>query len=196
MQVINCQYFGDFYLYKKISKFSHAEISLYQQYRKLDFLNRTVISGANGLIKLTIPVVGGRNQKTALADVRVSYDENWRKIHYRALVSSYNRSPWFEHYRDELAVFFEQDFEFLWEWIVDSMLRIVHALKLDLTIARTYFPPVTQLQELLPHLEVRSEVPKYPQVFEDRFGFLPGLSILDMLFCMGPVATLGMLTRP
>src|SRR5690606_18608824 len=72
--------------------------------------------GANGPIMLSIPLVGGRNQHSAICSVRIDNSENWQARHWKTITSCYNRSPWFEHFRSELEHLFRLRFEFLYDW--------------------------------------------------------------------------------
>lgn len=191
--MVQSQYFGDYTLYKKLYKLIDARISLYDPYQKSAHSNRTNISGANGIIKLNIPLIGGREQRLPLSSVRVSYAENWRTIHLRSIVSSYKRSPWFDHFADDLTVFYKNDWEHLRDWNLASIRWILTVLKFDLQLKWVYVSEpgdIGNKNELPAETTVEaSTVRPYPQVFEDRFGFIPGLSILDTLFCLGPKST-------
>ena len=150
------------------------------------------------MLSLSVPIEGSRNERQLYKDVRIAPGK-WAISHFRTITSCYNRSPWFEHYRDELAVLFETPFTFLWDWNLACFNWLSHKLPLPLgshiTLdakqarpdgkfidCRNYFRPGNRA-EWIANTEV-----KYTQVFEDRVGFIPGLSILDILFCEGPAS--------
>src|SRR5438552_19144424 len=86
-----------------------------EDYRKMSFRNRYVVAGSNGIIQLSAPLVNGRNQNASFKEVRISYLEKWQLVHWRTITSSYNKSPWFDHYKDEVQVFFTGHWKFLFD---------------------------------------------------------------------------------
>ena len=164
----------------------HIILLASEGFRKMSFRNRFIVAGSNGLIPLSVPLVLGRNQKLSFKDVRISYQQNWQLIHWRTLTSCYNKSPFFEYYKDELETFFTEQWEFLFDW----NLAILNWLKKVLN-----FPAEIIVSEQMPKdaEDLRDKwLPKnfqndsfeivYPQVFENRIGFQKNLSILDLLF--------------
>jgi hypothetical protein len=154
-----------------------------------------VIAGGAGPIVLTIPLRDGRNQKRLMKDVLIDHRTTWRSTHWKTIVSCYNRSPWFEFYRDELDEIYKMSFEALADWNSACFKWILEKLELKLTVSltdrweenydsgeyadwRNRFVPGS-IQRRFP------VAPRYRQVFSDRTGFIPHLSILDLLFCEG-----------
>ncbi|KIC93626.1 hypothetical protein OI18_15765 [Flavihumibacter solisilvae] len=204
--IIDLQYFGSVYWYKKVYKYTHVEFSEYEKHRKMGFRNRLWIAGAEGRMNLSVPIVDARNEKQVYKDVRI-VPGRWQTEHFRALVSCYNRSPWFEHYRDELAALYEKPVDYLFDWNLACFEWMNEKLDLPVTVdvARLpgnggqapenesapgadgvvnftdYFHPSNSGNWL--HGDENRF--RYSQVFEDRVGFLPGLSILDLMFCEG-----------
>src|SRR5688572_763281 len=78
-----------------------------EHFEKMSYRNRFIISAANGPLKLSIPLQGGRDQRAAMKDILVSNDQDWQKQHWRTLVSAYNRSPYFEFYAISLEQLFK-----------------------------------------------------------------------------------------
>jgi hypothetical protein len=145
------------------------------------------LSGANAPLLLSIPLHGGRDQKQQLKDVQIAASEPWQKNHWKGIVSSYRKAPWFEEYETELLQFYRQPEKFLLDWNLKTMLWAIEKLKWKLDImADTEAEDPGEIQ-LLNSSNVL-EFPVYQQVFADRFGFLPNLSILDLIFCEGPKA--------
>ena len=205
--IIDLQYFASVNWYKKAYKHTHVEINGYEIHRKMGFRNRLWIAGAEGRMNLSVPIVDARNEKQVYRDVRI-VPGRWQLEHFRALVSCYNRSPWFEHYRDELAALYEQPVEYLFDWNLACFNWLNGKLdrRVDMAVLSTpgidgrpvkndaavrpgdvvnftdYFHP-SNAKNWLDGVE---NLIRYSQVFEDRVGFLPGLSILDLLFCEGP----------
>lgn len=194
--IIESQYFGQFNWYKLLFKISNIEISQYEAYPKTSFRNRTIITGSNGLIVLSVPLQNGRNQKSQTRDVKISYDQDWQEQHWRSIVSCYGKSPFFEYYKDSLKSLFQKKQEYLLDLNLTTQEWVLKQLK------SKSIPPFSMTQETAikqtewdfrdqfkpSSFQTVQNPVKYPQVFEDRIGFQPNLSILDLLSCMGPAS--------
>lgn len=186
-------YVGTFFL------FGHIFIEQWEHYQKGGVRNRCFIATANGPQRLTIPLLKGKHQQLPVREVRIDYREPWVNTHWQAIRSAYGRAPFYEEYTALLRPVFERRPGFLFDLNYELLHLILGFLKsprlpelntayapaqegtLDL---RGAFRPNNPAAEALPGF---NPLP-YPQVFEDRNGFLPGLSILDLLFCLGPAA--------
>ncbi len=194
--LIENQYFGTVNYYKMLFDYSYIEIDQYERFQKMSFRNRCIIPGSNGLIQLTVPVEKGRNQHTSIREVKIAYTENWGLQHCKSMEACFNRAPFFEFYRDELFGLLEKRPVFLFDLNMAALEWVLKKLKVPLEIG------FSQLEENNPNrlMEDRrnSQLPKnysqetetikYTQVFEDRIGFKPNMSILDLLCCTGPAA--------
>ena len=204
--IIDLQYFIQSTSLKKIDDGSNIFFDVFENNSKRSFFNRCVIAGANGPITLTVPLLKGRSQHTIVRDLEISNEEKWQLRHWRSIVSSYNASPWFIHYRDELAAFYDRPFRLLMDWNLACMHWVLAKLDLSPVIQLSTEAMVT---DTLPSGTIdrrRSSVLKAPtfsdqdpiryrQVFEDRNGFIPGLSIIDLLFCEGPKRSVQLLQQ-
>jgi WbqC-like protein family len=186
------QYFPSVILYKKLNNFSNIVFEQYEYYQKMTFRNRCRVAGAEGSIDLSIPLEKGRDQRSPIKDVRIANSRKWQAEHWKTLLSCYSRSPWFEFYRDELEGLYRRPVSFLMDWNLACFEWSIHVLELPLKIGFTEAWQKTYPEEgwvdwrgkILPkELAISGLV--YRQVFEERTGFLPGLSILDLLFCEG-----------
>jgi hypothetical protein len=195
--IADLEYFAPSIFYFALNDANHCIFDIYEPYRKMSFRNRCTLAGANGPIHLSVPLTGGRNQKTLFKEVRILNTEGWQSRHWKTITSLFNKSPWFDFYRDGLERLYQQRFEFLvdWNlacfgWAADKM-----AIRTDVTLSekrvdkrdfsgeeiedwRGRLMPAT-INKLFP------DAKRYPQVFEDRLGFVPNLSILDYLSCTG-----------
>lgn len=160
-------------------------LELHEHYVKQTYRNHCLIYGANGPLRLTVPVVHtGKHVK--MKDVRISYGYNWQKLHWQSLVSAYRSSPFFEFYEDAFAPFYHSKFNFLCDFN-EQLIRAV----LEMMHLPTEFTYTTEYTERFDGEDLRSAPfhlsnhEQYPQVFADKHGFLPNLSILDLLFNMG-----------
>jgi hypothetical protein len=189
------QYFSPVVYYNELNSYSHCILEQYEDYRKTSFRNRCTLLGANGPITLSIPLTGGRNQKKISREVAIENKERWQERHWKTIESCYNRSPWFEYHRDDLRPLYLKKYDFLVDWNLDCLrwvcAKMSIATSLELSISLVTKPSdgsfSDQRNRWLPSTVSKlSPAPEpYPQVFGERFGFVPNLSILDKLFCDG-----------
>lgn len=161
---------------------------------KQTYRSRAAIASESGAQQLTIPVVhdGGR---VAMRDVRISEHGNWRHQHWNAIVSAYRKSPFFEYYADDFAHFYEEKDGFLMDFnlrlhgVVSELLGLERGVEF-LSARDVDAAAVSDLRNIaepkvLASMQGVSELPYY-QVFAQRNGFIPSLSIVDLLFNTGP----------
>ncbi len=191
-QIIELQYFGSIVFYLNLYKVSFAAFLTDLDYEKSLHPNRMWLSGPNGLLRLTVPLVGGRNRKQQLSEVRISYSEPWQRIHWRSIHDAYRKAPWFESYAPELETLYQKQVGFLQDWNRMTMEWAFGKLKVKCDIlseSKKSMPGVQRAgMETGPDGTTDFRGPVYHQVFEDRYGFVPNLCILDLLFCEGPAA--------
>ena len=191
--LIENQYLAPVSLYLTLEESSNIIFEQFEVYQKRSFRNRCIIAGANGPISLSIPLHEGREQKRFTRDIRIANQYGWQDQHWKTIVSSYNRSPWFEYYKSSLEKFYVKRFEFLFDWNLALFEWTIQKLEMDKVAELTdHFEKEYDNHEwldfrnkLLPNNYQNFKVPNYSQVFMDRSGFLSNLSILDLLFCEG-----------
>jgi hypothetical protein len=197
--LLSTAYFAPVRYFSKLAAYPEIYIEQHENFIKQTYRNRAVILGANGPISLIVPVEKGRSQKVKIKDLRIAYDEEWQRNHWRTIFSAYNSSPFFEYYADEIETFFRKKHEFLFDFnrqIAETILEILE-IPANLTLTedfeqtpenclnfREQISPKTHLINPDPYFEVHP----YTQVFSEKFGFVPDLSILDLLFNEGPSA--------
>ena len=183
--------------------FSHtpAFIEQHEHFQKQTCRNRCHIYSANGLLKLSIPIRHGHTAHMKIRDVKISYDSDWQKIHWRSIESSYRCSPFFEYYEEYFAPFFTRKTEFLFDLnqeLLDVILRLLkHPEGYSYTDSFVKSLPegTADYRNLIrPKASDAAQVKtmhdrEYQQVFGNKYGFLPNLSILDLMFNEGPQAT-------
>ena len=182
-----------------IAAFLHYEdvlIEQHEHYQKGGMRNRCFIATANGPLRLTVPLLKGKHQQTPVREVRIDYSTPWIKTHIHAIESAYRRAPFYEEYAAYLLPVLQRKPVFLFDLNLELLKLILKFLRISGA------PALCQIYEEVPDAKTDlrktfhpGEVPlpwfhnrSYPQVFEDRQGFIPNLSILDLLFCMGPEA--------
>jgi hypothetical protein len=177
-----------------------------ETFPKQTFRNRAAIATGNGVLMLNVPVVRPYGNHTRTEQMTLSYNEPWNVRHWRAIVAAYSAAPYFLYYRDELEKILLQRHERLID-LNDAILNyLLQRFKINchITYTDSFTPPsdpptANDLRNLLtnkhtlPHPNSQFSIfnfqfPPYPQVFDTRFGFLPNLSAIDLLFNLGPEA--------
>jgi WbqC-like protein family len=195
MIVAELQYFPPLIFFPALYSESYVYIDIYEDYRKMSFRNRCLLAGAQGIISLSVPLLHGRNQHLPMKEVMISGAENWQARHLRSIQSAYNRSPFFEFYHDEIADLFQKSFDWLADWNIHCLnwLRKKMEWPAEILYTESAVPfrseGIDDRRNLvMPKNYVNWNPAKYRQVFEERTGFFPNLSILDLLFNTGPRA--------
>ena len=190
---LSTAFLGPVQYYSKLVSFDEIRIEAEENYPKQTYRNRCMIAAANGVQALTVPVEKPEVLKAATRDIRISDHGNWRHLHWNALVSAYNMSPFFEYYADDFRPFYEKKYIFLIDYndaiqtticnLLDIHPKISHTNKYEQSVEND-FRNVIDPRHPLPD-ETFSPNPYY-QVFREKHGFIPNLSIVDLLFNMGP----------
>lgn len=191
MLVSSSCYFPPIDFFIALTLHNEVVIDEFEHYSKQTFRNRFQLLSANGVLNLSVPI-SKDSAKTPMNKVQINYQENWQKLHWKALESAYNKSPYFEFYKDELALLFTTKYELLTDLNRATLQWLIKKFKLK---ANANYSSEFVENELI-QLDLRSlSSPKkapiftgysYIQVFEDRFDFVPNLSALDLLFSGGP----------
>lgn len=185
---LSATYFGPISWYRQLCSLGgDCSIDGDERFVKQTVRSRCQIATAGGRQTLSVPVEHPEGQQlghTPMRDVRVSTHAKWQHQHWQALQSAYGESPFFEFYADDLRPIFERQ----WTFLLDLDLATTSLMTALLDI-----PQGTPLQgtppESTPPRRPAADRP-YHQVFLQKFGFMPNLSILDLLFNEGPEAVL------
>lgn len=188
--------------YAKLKAYDKVFIEQHDHYLKQTYRNRCTIAGPEGEIPLTIPTVKPDSSKCPMKDIRISDHGNWRHLHWNAIESAYNSTPFFEYYKDDFHPFYEKKYPFLADFNEELCRLVCRFIDLQPDMERTssyktdFLPHESDFREAIHpkkdfHLTDPTFTPRpYYQVFEARHGFLPNLSIIDLLFNMGPESLL------
>ena len=156
-------------------------------YQKQTYRNRTEIYGANGKLKLTIPIVHTKKQSRQTDKaVAINYDNNWQKDHWRSLEAAYRSSPFFEFYEDDFQPFYYRHFDKLMDFNIELIKKILLLLDSDIILLPEKKADKEFSDLIIAKKVNKIEIPQYHQVFQSKHGFINNLSVLDLLFNLGP----------
>ncbi len=164
----------------------------HENFIKQTYRNRCVILGANGPVHLVIPVEKGRSGKKPVRDIRIFNNLNWQRNHWRTIFSAYNSSPFFEFYKDDIQPFYEKKYTYLFDFNNNLLRTVLEMLEIpgEIAYTETYCKEPVGIRDLrravTPGIQAEDTFLPYTQVFSSRYGFIPNLSILDLLFNKGP----------
>ena len=168
-------------------------IEQFENFPKQTYRTRSEIATANGILNLYVPIVHGRKERVVMKDVKINYDHPWQRLHWLSLQTAYRSSPYFEYYEDDFKQFYDKEYELLLDYHVDQLKLILKLLKLNREISFTEKYEAVHSDELDYRSEIHPKKPSlitnqkpYYQVFEEKTGFIPNLSIIDLLFSQGP----------
>ena len=156
-----------------------------EHYQKQSWRNRCRILTATGPEDLRFPVL--HNGERDITRVQVDYRTPWLRRTEYAIDSAYYSSPFFEYYRDELFALLDSQPQTLWE--LNSLITDFFCRKVGIPAPGTLLEPAQgEVERIVIHPKVPScwQGRPYWQVFRDKFGFVDGLSIMDLLFNEGP----------
>ena len=191
--LLSTTYFGPVQWYQKLHRHEQVWMERHDSFIKQTYRNRCIIAATHGPQALTVPVThDGASPLTH--DMRISDHGNWRRhLHWNAIRSAYGESPFFEFYADDLAPFFERRWEFLIDFneaIMEKMCELID-IHPKVTYTETYeaHPSMPDYRDAIrpkhPAPDPSFIPQRYYQVFEQKHGFLPNMSILDLLMNEG-----------
>ena len=198
--ILSSAYFAPVQWYQKLNRYENIVIEQHDNFIKQTYRNRCVIATTQGLQALTIPVErpsDARLDKTQLKDICISDHGNWRHLHWKALLSAYGESPFFEYYADDIRPFYEKKYKFLLDFNMEinaKMMELLDIEKSSLSLSNEYSSyegdsDTVDFREVIrpkhPGEDKEWQPKKYYQVYQQKFGFQPNLSILDLLFNEG-----------
>ncbi|RNC84857.1 MAG: hypothetical protein ED556_09745 [Winogradskyella sp.] len=185
-------YFPNIAHFKAMISSENLIFEVCDNYQKQTYRNRAEIYAANGKLALSVPVSYTQKHRQQTKDVLISGTEQWQAQHLKSLDSAYRMSPFYEFYRDDLRPIFNTKFKYLLDVTLMSFELLCECLELniDYKLSDEYAPHDNEPNDYryLVNAKVKDESQflKYTQVFTQKHGYLPNLSILDLLFNEGP----------
>jgi hypothetical protein len=167
-----------------------------ETFPKQTYRNRCRIYSANGILQLSIPVKKVNGNHTTFSDIEIDYGKNWQSIHWRSIESAYNKTPYFLFYKDSFKQYYETEYRLLAEYnlaMIRTCNQLLKASEIQVEFTTDYLQErqLPEFRDLL-HPKIDPEklgitrFPRYIQAFEPKHGFLSNLSIIDLLFNLGP----------
>ena len=211
--LLSTTYFGPVQWYQKLYRHPHVLLEHCESFQKQTYRNRCLIATTQGIQALTVPVVGtpitdpsSPTSHHPITTLRISDHGNWRHQHWNALCTAYRESPFFDYYEDDLRPFFERHWTYLVDFNEAIMAKMCELLDIHPDVSpTTHYRPASDSQSAQATqktdgiADFRDAIrPKHPlpdadfqprpyyQVYAPKHGFLPNLSILDLLCNMGP----------
>jgi hypothetical protein len=166
-----------------------------ENYIKQTYRNRCNILSAHGIQKLTVPVYLGSLHKIPVKEIRIDYSKRWQSMHLRALTASYNSSPYFEFYFDDIKKVILRDHTFLLDLNIELLEAVLKILKIEKVICYTseFEPDINNEYDfryrISPKKYSDNIIKKYSHVFDSEEEMVPSLSIVDLIFNMGTEST-------
>lgn len=192
--LLSSAFFAPVQWYQKLNRYGMCLIERHDHYIKQTYRNRCTIATTQGVQALSIPIEGYEGLKCEMKDIRISDHGNWRHLHWNALLSAYGESPFFEYYEDDIRPFFERRWEFLFDFNWEITLKMCELIDIRPTLLATdSYATATDgtcdyrdvIRPKHPQPDNGFVAKPYYQVYQGKHGFLPNLSILDLLFNEG-----------
>ena len=200
--LLSTTYFGPIQWYQKLYRADEAWIEQHEHFIKQTYRSRCIIATTQGTQALSIPIEHpmcnvqcSTFNVQRIRDIRISDHGNWRHLHWNALQSAYGESPFFEYYEDDLRPFFEKRWTFLFDFNEAIREKLCELLDITPVVRFTEQYVSDRASDYREAINPKHPAPdpdflprRYYQVYEAKHGFLPNLSIVDLLFNMGPEA--------
>ena len=187
--ILPVSYFGPVNYFRIISK-CVTILERHENYQKRTIRNRARILSANGPLSLSVPLTKGKTN-LSITEVGIAYNQAWIEPQLRSIRSAYGSAPYFEHYFDDIAGILRTRYELLYELNLATISYICGVFSLNEPNKTDSY---TKISSTYTHdarngnIDWHKPINAYDQVFDNRFPFVSGLSILDLLFNLGPEA--------
>ena len=191
MVYTDLHYFGCLSYYAAFASTDLVMFDTTTPFSKMSFKNRMVIATAQGPLHLTIPIVGGRDQKTPMNEINIAYDSPWQAQHFKSICTNYKRAPYFDYYETSLQALYQTKYEMLNDWLLATQYWMHQQLKASWIIQITNEQSINMdttkwMDSCKPNnFQTVINTPQYQQVFDITTGFIPNTCMIDLLFAVG-----------
>lgn len=193
--LIHPTYFPSISHFAAIVQAEKVTFEMEDNFQKQTNRNRTYIYSPNGIQLLNIPVKHSKIAHQKTKDIQIENDFDWQKQHFKSLEAAYRSSPFFEYFEDDLLPIFEKKHSFLMDLNLEVFDLITKCLRMKIEYNSTteYIHEIesneiTDFRYLANGKKDQSKFESYTQVFDDKFGFINNLSVLDLVFNEGKFA--------
>lgn len=191
--LIHPTYFPSISHYVAIVQAESVTFEMEDNFQKQTNRNRMYIYSPNGIQMLNIPIKHSKDKHQKYKDVRIENDFGWQKNHFKSLEAAYRTSPFFEYFEDDFRPLFEKKHEFLMDLNLEIFQLVNDSLGINIQPEKTteFFHEVSDYIDFRPLVNGKkdtTQLQEYTQVFNEKYGFINNLSILDLLFNEGRYA--------
>lgn len=198
ISLIETQYFPSVSFFALALQSESILIEQHENYQKRGFRNKCHIVGSHGIESLSIPLQKGKNQQQPIKEVKIANDQPWVRHHWNSLQTAYGKSGFFIHYADKIKSVLDKQHKFLFDLNTELLITLFKLVHIDFNVdftseyLKVYDYPILDIRNQTESIYTNShpliniESQAYPQIFSDRLGFVDHVSILDLLFCLGP----------
>ncbi|MFY7810235.1 MAG: WbqC family protein [Flavobacterium sp.] len=191
--IIYPTYFPSIAHFSAVVNSQYLELEVEDNFQKQSYRNRCLIYSPNGVQLLNVPVVHSKNIRQKTKDVKISYDFDWQKQHFKSLEMAYRSSPFFEFYESEFEPLFQKKTKFLLDLNIEIFELLLKCLLLKKEYSQSVeffknLPDYNDYRYLTQDKKTNYKFEPYTQVFEDKFGFINNLSVIDLIFAEGKYA--------
>jgi len=184
-------YFPNIASYVILAQHKDLCFEVNDNYQKQTYRNRCYIYGANGKMGLHIPVHYTQNKREKTQDILIDNATRWKNTQWKSIESAYKTSPFFEFYEHELRPLFQKEDNLLMPFILQCIEAINHCLEFDFNHTNSNFFKTKSTENdfrflVNPQKTVAIQTKPYIQVFQAKHGYISNLSVLDLLFNIGP----------
>jgi hypothetical protein len=191
--LIELPYLGNIAFYRLLMQYDEIFLEASENFVKSTYRNRMEIANPEGVLVLSVPVLGGKHKKHFYKNLKIAHEHKWLQNHWTSICNCYRSSPYFEYFEDDFYEIFSKEYEYLFDWNKDLFELVNRSLNLNLnyTFTEKFEKKPEDKADFRSHITPRNrgELPadfRYIQVFENKTGFLSNLSIIDLLFNQGP----------
>lgn len=192
--LIELQFLPPISYFSLLSGYDEIILERHENYVKQSYRNRCYINTASGREMLVVPLTA-KHGKVQITSIKIDYNQKWLNRTWRTIQSAYGNAPFFGYYADELHAILFQKFTFLYDLNLELLSLCLKWLRWRITVKesnqfeKTTLQPVYDLRNVIGDKNQLQAMNYFrPVSYQQVFGsmFVPDLSLLDLIYCMGP----------